>query len=63
MDNKELVAALRSKASRDNRALLDAAADRIEELEGLINSLGANEDETERTRSMWRLIMTEAGLM
>lgn len=39
-----LVEELRSKKSRDNRELLDRAADRIEELEKQLSSMLTNEE-------------------
>ena len=47
-----LVEELRSKKSRDNRGLLDRAADRIEELDGELTELINERDEARRDCGM-----------
>lgn len=45
-----LVEELRSKKSRDNRGLLDRAADRIDELEAELKKIGGIFDEIDRRK-------------
>lgn len=48
LNNQELIKALRSTPSRSKRALLDAAADKIEELEKELEQLKENKEADRR---------------
>ena len=55
-DDMSIVEELRQKESRDNRALLDRAADRIEELEAELSKLKEVRDDQSRMESGIRLL-------